>query len=115
MTDAYRVPVKDLLGISGLLSSRILAGEGGKDRSVTTLSIVETPDFVENLQPHTFVMTGGFPLKHLNGSGEGTTEGLVAFISPLNDLQAAGSGVQIDNHLTGRPPKGLQNADELEQ
>ncbi|HLR58397.1 MAG TPA: PucR family transcriptional regulator ligand-binding domain-containing protein [Beutenbergiaceae bacterium] len=114
MTDAYRVPVKEFLEMSGLLSSRILAGEGGTDRSVTTLSIIETPDLVENLQPHTFVMTGGFPLKHLNGSGEVTTEGLVAFISQLNDLQVAGIGIQFGSHLTGLPPKVLEVADELD-
>lgn len=114
MTDAYRVPVKDLLGVSGLLSSRILAGEGGEDRSVTALSIVETPDFMENLQPHTFVMTGGFPLKHLNANGEVTTEDLVAFISQLHELQVAGIGIQFGNHLTGLPPKVLKVADELE-
>ena len=59
-------------------------------------------------------MTGGFPLKHLNGSGEVTTEGLVAFISQLNDLQVAGIGIQFGNHLTGLPPKVLEVADELD-
>ncbi|MDP9820196.1 PucR family transcriptional regulator [Nocardioides massiliensis] len=114
MRDSYRVPVRDVLEVGGLLKSRILAGQGGQGRTITTVSIVEAPDVLDWVRPHTFVMTGGFPLRHLDPTGGLSTAGLCRFLSQLDDLEVAGLGVQFGTHLDELPPEVLELADELE-
>lgn len=116
MRDPYRVPVRDVLEVGGLLKSRILAGQGGQSRTITTVSVVEAPDVLDWVRPHTFVMTGGFPLRHLDvGRGEGASaSGLCRLVSQLDDLDVAGLGIQFGPHLSGLPVEVLELADELD-
>lgn len=114
MTDTYRVPVHDVLEVGGRLKSRILAGADGQDRAITGLSIVEAPDVLDWVRPHTFVMTGGFPLTHLDPEGGATVDGLCRFVSQLDDLNVAGLGIQFGSHLNSLPAEVIALADELD-
>lgn len=118
MRDSYRVPVRDVLKIGPLLTSRLLAGATGEERTVTDLSVVESPDALDGMRPHSFVMTSGFPLKHLGTaeleSAQGATvERLCQLISELNDREVAGLGIQFGRHLASLPDEVLALADEL--
>ncbi len=113
MRDTYRFPVRDLLEVGGGLRSRLLAGGDGLDRTITGLSIVEAPDVLDWVRPYSFVMTGGFPLRHLD-AGEGISgESLERFVSQLDDLRVSGLGVQLGPHLTEVPAEVLAFADEI--
>ncbi len=114
MREPYRVPVRDVLEVGGLLKSRILAGKGGQGRTITAVSIVEAPDVLDWVRPHTFVMTGGFPLRHLDPEGGLTVAGLGRLVSQLDDLEVAGLGIQFGPHVTELPPEVLALADELD-
>ena len=114
MREPYRVPVRDVLDVGGLLKSRILAGQGGQSRTITTVSIVEAPDVLGWVRPHAFVMTGGFPLRHLEPGGAVTEAGLCRLVSQLDDLQVAGLGIQFGPHLRELPAAVLELADELD-
>src|SRR5690606_26840456 len=115
MKDTYRVPVRDVLEVGGLLNSEILAGRGGQGRTITAVSIVEAPDVLDWVRPHTFVMTGGFPLRHLDPSGTGaTSDGLCRLITQLDQLEVAGLGIQFGPHLTSMPAEVLALADRLD-
>lgn len=113
MRDTYRFPVRDVLEVGGVLRSRLLAGSEGQDRTITGLSIVEAPDVLDWVRPYSFVLTGGFPLRHLD-PGEGVSaEALVRFVSQLDDLQVSALGVQFGSHLTHLPEEVLAFADEI--
>lgn len=114
MREPYRVPVRDVLEVGGLLKSRILAGKGGQGRTITAVSIVEAPDVLDWVRPHTFVMTGGFPLLHLDPEGGLSAAGLRRLVSQLDDLEVAGLGIQFGPHVTSLPPEVLALADELD-
>lgn len=113
VTDAYRVSVRDLLRIGGVSPSKILAGRSGEDRGLTTLRIIETPDFIEHIQPNAFVMTGGFPLKHLKPSERNGGRTLVDLIEQLDHHEAAGLGIQFGAHLESLPEEAVLRAEEL--
>lgn len=118
MKDSYRVPVRDVLKIDALLGSALLAGEAGIQRFVTDLSVVESPEALGVMRPHSFVMTGGFPLKFLGASDSlsaagATPEELGRLVGQLNDLGVAGLGIQFGRHLTSLPENVLDVADEL--
>lgn len=114
MREPYRVPVRDVLEVGGLLKSRILAGKAGQSRTITTVSIVEAPDVLGWVRPHTFVMTGGFPLRHLEPGEEVSEAALCRLVSQFDDLQVAGLGIQFGPHLPALPPAVLELADELD-
>lgn len=114
MTDTYRVPVHDVIAVGGMLKSKVLAGAGGQNRTITGLSIVEAPDVLDWVRPHTLVVTGGFPLRHLESENGTSTEALVNFVSQLDDLKVAGLGIQFGTHLESLPSEVLAVADELE-
>lgn len=118
MKDSYRVPVRDVLKIDALLGSALLAGEAGIQRFVTDLSVVESPEALGVMRPHSFVMTGGFPLKFLGASDSlsaagATPEELGRLVGQLNDLGVAGLGIQFGRHLASLPENVLDVADEL--
>lgn len=114
MRDTYRVPVHDVLEVGGLLKSKILAGAGGQERTITGLSVVEAPDVLDWVRPHTFVMTGGFPLLHLDPEKGMTPAAMRRFISQLDDLKVAGLGVQFGPHIKELPAEVLTHADEID-
>ncbi len=113
LRDSYRVPVQDVLEIGGLLKSRILAGADGQNRTITGFSVVEAPDVLDWVRPHTLILTGGFPLKHLGLPGETKSESLIRFISQLDDLNVAGLAIQFGPHLGELPAEVLARADKL--
>lgn len=114
MSDVYRVPVKEMLGISGLAGSHILAGDGGSGRNVTGLSLVETADAAQWARPNTFVMTSGFPLKQLDSPGEAALAGLKQFVTQLDERGVAGLGVQFRANVSALPGEVLDLADVLD-
>lgn len=114
MRDTYRVHVHDVLEVGGFLRSRILAGQAGAGRTVMGLSIVEAPDVLDWVRPHTLVVTGGFPLRHLDPERGPGAQALSRFVSQLDDLKVAGLAIQFGSHLRELPPEVLQVADELE-
>jgi len=114
MREGYRVPVRDVLEVGGLLKSRILAGQGGQARTITTVSIMEAPDVLDWVRPHTFVMTGGFPLRHVDPADGDQASALCRFVSALDDLEVAGLGIQFGPHLDALPAEVLALADELD-
>lgn len=114
MRETYRVPVRDVLEAGGLLKSTILAGGGGQDRTITGLSIVEAPDVLDWVRPHSLVMTGGFPLRHLDPKNGATESALARFISQLDDLKVSGLAIQFGTHLESLPDSVIELADRLE-
>ena len=118
MNQTYRVPVREVLTIGPLLSSKLLAGATGQERSVTDLSVVESPDALDGMRPHSFVMTSGFALKHLGAAEPGSQDGVTAerlcrLVSDLDDLEVAGLAIQFGRHLESLPDEVLTLADEL--
>lgn len=114
MRDTYRVPVRDVFEVGGLLRSEILAGRGGQGRTITTVSIIESPDVLDWVRPHTFVMTGGFPLRHLDPGGAVSADSISRLVSQLDDLDVAGLGIQFGTHLSELPQEVLDLADSLD-
>lgn len=113
MRDAVRVPLHTVMTTDGFRSSRVRAGEAGLDRVVMGLSIIESPDVLDWVRPHTLVVTGGFPLRHLDPDHGLTEEALCRFVSQLDDLNVAGLAVQLGSHLTRVPDAAVRVADEL--
>lgn len=114
MTDGYRAPVHDVLEVGTLLGSRIIAGAGGQGRAVLGLSVIEQPDVLDWVRPHTLVVTGGFPLRHLDPERGMTADALARFISRLDDLKVAGLGIQFGRYVAGLPAQVLRLADDLD-
>lgn len=118
MRDSYRVPVRDVLKVDALLGCSLLAGEAGVQRCVTDVSVVESPDALGAMRPHSFVMTGGFPLKYLGADNARSEAGaaageLGALVRELNDRGVAGLGIQFGHHLASLPDEVLDVADEI--
>lgn len=114
MRETYRVPIRDVLEAGGLLKSKILAGAGGQDRTITGLSIVEAPDVLDWVRPHSLVMTGGFPLRHLDPDQGFTEEAFARFVSQLDDLKVSGLAIQFGTYVDEVPESVLELADKLE-
>lgn len=118
MRDSYRVPIRDVLQVHALTGYELLAGEAGLERTVTDLSVVESPEAFAAMRPDSFVMTGGFPLKHLDVEGsdaaaEATAERLARLVVELDELGVAGLGIQFGRHVESLPARVLEVADEL--
>lgn len=110
MSERYRVLVGDLLDVGGPLTFRVLAGSGGRARTIAAVSIAEAVDVLDWVQPHDFVMAGASALGDLSPGS--AVEALSRLVAELDDRDVAGMGVQLGPHLALMPPEVLALADE---
>jgi purine catabolism regulator len=113
----YGLPVRDLLELSSLRGSTVLAGPNGLDRIVGRINVMEVPDILPWVKPHELLLTTGFPLRHAGDPVDVTSPaGVAALVQLVCDLDARGLaavGVKLGRYLDEVPRPVLTTADEL--
>ena len=56
--------VAEVLELSSLAGSKVLAGEAGLGRVVEKLNVMEVPDILPWVKPHELMLTTGYPLRN---------------------------------------------------
>lgn len=103
--------MRDLLQLPSMAGTTVLAGQGGLDRMVLGVNVMEVPDIADWVKPNALLVTTGFPL----AGGEGQREGTVNFSQLVNDLhsrQLAGLGIKVGRYVDRIDPETLALADE---
>lgn len=103
----YGLPVSDVLRLSTLAGSRVVAGAGGLGRLVQRMNVMEVPDILPWVKDHEFLLTTGYPLKN-------TPQPLDQLIRELNDRRLAALAVKTGRYLDDLPAELLAQADRLD-
>ncbi|MFG1920605.1 PucR family transcriptional regulator [Cryptosporangium sp. NPDC048952] len=98
------LPVRDVLEASTLTGARVLAGEGGLDRVVQRLNVMEVPDILPWVKPHELLLTTGYPLQH-------STIELIDLVRELDERGLAALAVKLHRYLDELPADVLAEAD----
>jgi purine catabolism regulator len=63
---SFGITVREVLDLAVMDSATILAGEGGLDRLVERLNMMEVPDVLPWVRPAELLVTSGYPLRELS-------------------------------------------------
>lgn len=112
ITVPYAVTVRDLMTLGSMRGTTVLAGEGGLDRRVGGVNVMEVPDVADWVKPHELLVTTGFPL--VSGTGPSHGDTLAALVRDLNGRELAGMGIKIGRYVEAVDPEVLALAEELD-
>ncbi|WZL72550.1 PucR family transcriptional regulator ligand-binding domain-containing protein [Clostridiaceae bacterium 35-E11] len=91
---------------SNFKSLKLLAGQGGLDKEIKDIEIVEIPDGVYWVNKGDLVITTGYFLHKERND-------LMTWIDILNEKGAVGLGIKIDRYLKKIPVEAIEKANEL--
>lgn len=98
--------ISEFLQLPNFPDLRLLAGENGLQREVSTVTVVDTPDGTNWLSGGEFVITTAYMLK--DDSNE-----LLPFLRTLHQRGAAGLGIKENRYIRTIPGEALLLADQL--
>ncbi|MBA2414407.1 MAG: PucR family transcriptional regulator ligand-binding domain-containing protein [Geodermatophilaceae bacterium] len=96
--------VREVLDVSSLTRARLLAGEGGLDRIVERLNVMEVPDVLPWVKPHELLLTTGYPLRD-------TPAALTGLVGALDDRGLAALAIKLGRYIDELPEAMLAEAD----
>ncbi len=112
ITTVHGISVRELLRLDVMRGTTVLAGEGGLDRVVAGVNVMEVPDVADWVKPQELLVTTGFPLAA--GSGQAHIDSLPALVRDLHARELAGMGIKVGRYVDELSPEVLALADELD-
>lgn len=104
MEEAIGIRVRDLIELTVLKESHVLAGFGGLDKRVTKINVMEVPDIVDWVRPGEFLLTTAYSIKD-------DIEQLNTMIPALSELGLAGMGIKTKRFVDTLPASVLKTAE----
>lgn len=104
MDNIIGIRVRDLIEMTVLKESHVLAGTGGLDKRVTKVNVMEVPDIVDWVRPGEFLLTTAYSIKD-------DIEVLNTLIPALSALGLAGMGIKTKRFVESLPDTVLATAD----
>jgi PucR family transcriptional regulator, purine catabolism regulatory protein len=109
----YSVSVADLFSLPSFAGAELVAGAGGRERSVSRVNVIEVPDILPWVKPDEMLLTTGFPLRNADTGAVFGPKELVGFVESLAARRAAALAVKAGRYLDELPPQMLAAADRL--
>lgn len=99
--------LKEVLAMPAFKDFRLVAGSGGIEKDVVTVSVMDAPDIYKWMKGGEFLITSGYVVKD-------QPEYIKSLIINLKKWGAAALGVKFDRFIHAFPEEALQTADELQ-
>lgn len=107
MYEYWGITVKELLKLSSMNNSKVLAGEKGLERNITRLNVMEVPDVINWVEEGEFLLTTAYSMKD-------NIEALDQLIIELNKKRVAGLGIKTKRYIKEIPMETLTLAEALD-
>lgn len=98
--------LREILDMPVFHKFKVVAGHGGLDREVGTVSVMDAPDIYKWMKGGEFLITSGYVVKD-------QPEYIESLIVNLDKGGASALGVKFDRFIHEFPPEALQKAEEL--
>ena len=98
--------VKEMLSMPPLKGLEIVAGKGGENRTVSTVSVMDALDIYRWMKGGEFLITSGSPVKE-------DPSYIAPLIEKLNENGASAFGIKTGRFLGSIPKEALDTADRL--
>jgi len=99
--------VRQLLELPQFETAEVLAGNGGLDRRLASVNVMENPDILPWVKAEALLITVGYSLR------DGDTD-LEELVQALHDRNLAAFGVKLGRYITQVSPEVLALAEELD-
>jgi len=96
----------ELLSVPLLKEMKLIAGETGKDREVSTVNMMDAPDIIPFLNSNEFLVTTAYHIKD-------HPHRLLELIQAMSDQDCAALGIKTKRYLRAVPQEALDLANEL--
>lgn len=96
--------ISDLLQVDKSL--KLISGEGGLDRDISTVSVMDAPDVYRWMRGGEFLVTSGYVLKESNVN-------LLELIQQLYEVGISGFGIKIERYIHALTEDVIQLSNEL--
>lgn len=106
MHEYWGISVKELLKLSSMKNSKVLAGNKGLERNITRLNVMEVPDVINWVEEGEFLLTTAYSMKD-------NIEQLDTLITDLNNKKVAGLGIKTKRYIEEIPKASLEKAEAL--
>lgn len=101
------IKLREILEMPVFSEFKIVAGHGGLDREVGTVSVMDAPDIDKWMKGGEFLITSGYVLKDRPAY-------IRSLLINLDKGGASALGVKFDRFIHDFPPEALRTADELD-
>lgn len=98
--------VKEIMELKVLENARVLSGNGGLEKVVSKVNVMEVPDIVNWVKSGELLLTVGFSIKD-------DVEKLNELIPKLVDVGVAGIGIKMNRYISKLPTSVLEISNEL--
>lgn len=106
MLKSSGITVRELLSLEVMKKAKVLAGEGGLDRRIYKVNVMEVPDIINWVGSGEFLITTAYSIKDDIGK-------LNELIRQLNKKRIAGIGIKTKRYIEEVPKYILDTADKL--
>lgn len=103
----WGITVRELLNLSSMNNSKVLAGEKGLERNITRLNVMEVPDVINWVEEGEFLLTTAYSMKD-------NIQDLDQLIIDLNNKRVAGLGIKTKRYIKEIPIDTLALAESLD-
>lgn len=107
MYEYWGITVRELLNLSSMNNSKVLAGEKGLERNITRLNVMEVPDVINWVEEGEFLLTTAYSMKD-------NIQDLDQLIIDLNNKRVAGLGIKTKRYIKEIPIDTLALAESLD-
>lgn len=107
MLKSSGITVKELLSLEVMKQAKVLAGEGGLDRRIYKVNVMEVPDIINWVGSGEFLITTAYSIKD-------DISKLDELIKQLNNKHITGIGIKTKRYIKEVPKYILDTADKLD-
>ncbi len=100
------IELKDILQVSLLKDSEVLAGSDGLTNRIVSVNVLEVPDIIDWVRPGEFLLTTAYTFSS-------DIEAFERLIPQLKERQVCGMGIKTRRYISEVPEKVLKIADEI--
>ena len=100
------VSVRDVLDLPPMAQARLVAGDGGLDRIVRSVNVMEVPDILDWVKPDELLLTTAYPLRE-------DPAALTQLVPRLAAQGLAGMAIKPTRYIGSIPPVMVEDAERL--
>ena len=98
--------LKEMLQIPAFAGFRLVAGGGGLEREVSTVSVMDAPDIYEWMRGGEFLITSGYVIRD-------DPEYIAKVIEKLDEWGASAFGIKVGRFIDSIPQSAIETAERL--
>ncbi|SFL68450.1 purine catabolism regulatory protein [Paenibacillus sp. 1_12] len=101
------ITVREAMRIGGLVRCKVVAGEGGLDRVIDSITVMEVPDVIRWLKGNVLLLSSLYPIKD-------DTEAINQLVQQLNEVNSAALAIKTRQYVQEIPKAIIEAGNRIQ-